>query len=179
MKLDVGCGWRARGDVNVDLFLGRRIVDRVEEQNIYQAWYRSSRPNNFVCADCNYLPFRDNLFDVVFCFNLLEHKGVDLLKVCRELVRVARGVVEISVPSFWCARARLHDKMFYPHVFRTLFKRYRHRVKYGQRDWRLCSGYGLLSILLWHLPRWLPCPIPGELRCWVWKGDDSAHSGEL
>jgi SAM-dependent methyltransferase len=48
-------------------------------------------------ADAHHLPFPDNSFDLVLCLEVLEHlpdSGVGL----RELLRVARDCVVVSVP---------------------------------------------------------------------------------
>ena len=52
---------------------------------------------SFVTASVFALPFPDDAFDVVGCFEVLEHQ-TDPLPALRELVRVARRAVVLSVP---------------------------------------------------------------------------------
>lgn len=52
---------------------------------------------NFVTASIFELPFEDNSFDVVGCFEVLEHQR-DPLPALAELTRVAKRAVVISVP---------------------------------------------------------------------------------
>ena len=85
LKLDVGCRILPMGDVNVDLdFRGRpfRILNPVK-------------------ADANHLPFKDNVFDVVYSRHFLEHVP-DPLNVLKEMIRVSKSEVHIIVPHrFW------------------------------------------------------------------------------
>ncbi len=47
------------------------------------------------------LPFLDGAFDVVLCFEVLEHLPFDALEPCfRELSRVARSSVILSLPNY-------------------------------------------------------------------------------
>ncbi|MDO8658374.1 MAG: methyltransferase domain-containing protein [Candidatus Levybacteria bacterium] len=90
LVLDVGSGdkpfWRA--DVIVDKYL------QDDQQRHSGAMLYDSR-KVFVKADVENLPFKDKVFDFVFCSHLLEHvKNPD--KAIRELTRVAkRGYIEV------------------------------------------------------------------------------------
>jgi methyltransferase family protein len=60
-------------------------------------------------ADLQSLPFRDNTFDIVICTEVLEHLSEDvLLKGVRELQRVSRRYVLVSVPY----KQRVWNEMF-------------------------------------------------------------------
>ena len=89
--LDVGCGdgrWLAR-------LTGRCQVHGVEPSA--GARRRSSVPVSNGCA--TRLAFADGAFDLVGCHQVLEHLGdVELRQACRELARVARRYLLISVP---------------------------------------------------------------------------------
>lgn len=85
LELDVGCGKRRLGDVNVDI-------------------NREVRPD--VVCDIHYLPFKDAQFEVVYCFHVLEHKGVRPEKAIRELRRVSKKIVEIQVPHWLSPNAK-------------------------------------------------------------------------
>ena len=179
MKLDVGCGHNPKGDVNVDLFLDRPIATREGEQKVYEEFKkRDVKIPNFVCADCNNLPFRSQAFDEVVCHHLLEHVGVDLVQTCRELIRVAKGKVVISVPSEFCntkyaqahGGAWLHDKILTPEAFHILFRQFERKVKYSRRKWHhIRPPSKIVTFLLCRVPSWLPCPVPSEIVVEVYK----------
>lgn len=88
LTIDVGCGKRKMGDVNVDI-----------DRNVHP---------DVVC-DVNNLPFRDAIFDVVYCYHVLEHKGVNPEKAIKELLRISNGLVEIQVPH-WLSPNAKRDK---------------------------------------------------------------------
>ena len=77
MILDVGCGGRPRGDINVD-------TDPNSDANII--------------ASAEHLPFRDNSFDAVLFRGLLHHLK-DPEAACREMTRVVRTVIIGEEPS--------------------------------------------------------------------------------
>jgi len=169
--LDVGCGWEYEGDVNVDLFLHRTIQKRELEQTAYRNYkFRASKVPNFVCADCHYLPFRSNTFETVLCRHLIEHKGVALVEVCQELLRVADSKVVVSVPSVFCTSAKgpFHDKVFTPETFHILFRNFKHQVKYGRRQWQHVNlPLKALRYLAIHFGSRVFCPVPTEIVCKV------------
>lgn len=87
--LDVGCGSRPRGDVNVDL---RTNVDPkislfLEPQDI----------PNLVLADVSYLPFKDSIFEKVLSSHVIEHVDKPH-KMLEELLRVAKKEITIQCP---------------------------------------------------------------------------------
>ena len=79
--LDVGCGDRPAGDVNLDLFH-------------YGKW------KNFVIAEAHRLPFKNNAFEKVYSKHCLEHLE-DPLKFFREAKRILKngGVLECIYPT--------------------------------------------------------------------------------
>ena len=80
MILDVGCGSKARGDVNVDLLVPDSL----------RGWNRNiSAIKNFVKADVRALPFKDRSFDFVFCSHVIEHLD-DEWEGINELKRVSK-----------------------------------------------------------------------------------------
>jgi len=81
LTLDVGCGKRPRGDVNCDII--------------------PQRAPNFVLCSAEYLPFRENSFDYVMSYYVMEH-CVDIVKFLSELYRVSRKEVRIMTDnSLW------------------------------------------------------------------------------
>jgi hypothetical protein len=53
--LDIGCGENARGNINVDCYIPRQI------------------PSNFILANAEHLPFKNNCVDYVYCYYVIEH----------------------------------------------------------------------------------------------------------
>lgn len=79
--LDVGCGDRPTGDVNLDLFY-------------YGKW------QNLVIGEAHHIPFKNNVFDKVYSKNCLEHLE-NPLKFFEETKRVLKkgGVLECIYPT--------------------------------------------------------------------------------
>jgi len=77
-RLDVGCGGKPTGDVNIDLHI--------------------QKVSNFIAADAHYLPFRDRVFRLIYCHYVLEH-CLYPLKVLEEFKRVSYSHVIIHVPN--------------------------------------------------------------------------------
>ena len=91
MRLDVGCGNTPSGDVNVDLPGSDRHRDGIK--------LVTKKIPNFIYASAYALPFRNNSFDEVVSFHLLEHLEVPLAAL-REMTRVSKSVVTVVVPAF-------------------------------------------------------------------------------
>src|SRR5208283_4536715 len=94
--LNVGCGWRGNGDVNVDLHpepTNHRTCD------IKKAGRKISmkRTTNFVVADAAHLPFQSGVFDEVVSTSVVEHVKEPELMV-REMWRVTKYKVFITCP---------------------------------------------------------------------------------
>ena len=79
--LDVGCGDRPAGDVNLDRFY-------------YGKW------KNFVIAEAHYLPFKNNTFNKVYAKHCLEHFE-NPVKFFQEAKRVLKngGLLECIYPT--------------------------------------------------------------------------------
>lgn len=78
MILDVGCGGRAQGDVNLDVKTPKQ------------------KPINFVKAHAYYLPFKKDSFTKTTCFHLLEHLEQPI-KAVEEIRRVSKTFI-VAVP---------------------------------------------------------------------------------
>ena len=89
LVLDVGCGAKPRGDVNLDLTV---------ESTHRQGNRRIAGTINLVLGDACRLPFRDGSFRKVVSFQTLEHVP-DPWAMLKELYRVAREEVLVEVPS--------------------------------------------------------------------------------
>ncbi len=109
MILDVGCGVDPKGDVNVDLYIGEVSPD------IHVFLDQRKIPNG-IKASCYNLPFKSAIFDKVYSRALLEHLDSPL-RALREMIRVAKKDIELSVPhryfrhNIWRPPAR-HKQFF-------------------------------------------------------------------
>jgi len=124
-KLDVGCGLKPTGDVNIDLYI-QKTIHRGNDSAI-----PTKRISNFIKCDANYLPFRDNAFTESYCSHLLEHKGINATKVVKEMIRVTSRKIIAEVPHRY-ARTRwikyeqqpeFHNKLFSVTSLSNFFKK--------------------------------------------------------
>jgi SAM-dependent methyltransferase len=90
--LDVACGNTPRGTVNVDLFKGASF------HRGSSAPIDTKNTRHFIQCDCHYLPFSDNTFNTVQCWQLIEHEDVRPMALIRELIRVSKWKVIIVCP---------------------------------------------------------------------------------
>jgi len=82
-SLDIGCGEVARGTINIDLYLPAKI------------------PKNFILASAELLPFKSNVFDVVFSSYVIEH-CLNPAHFVQDQVRCSRDkVIIITDNSEW------------------------------------------------------------------------------
>lgn len=123
--LDVGCGDRWSGDVNVDLWVGESPHLGPHRKSI-----NPKNIPNFVKADANSLPFKDKSFNRSVCSHLLEHEGIQPIKVIKELVRVTRKSFYIEVPhrfrrKTWLrySQSESHARLFSGRTLEGLLRR--------------------------------------------------------
>jgi ubiquinone/menaquinone biosynthesis C-methylase UbiE len=116
MILDVGCGTRPKGDVNIDRFIG-------DDPHLGHYLYPKNIPN-FVKADANFLPFKDETFELVLCDDVLEHEGVNFTTALNEMLRVCKGKVKFVVPHRMNKKQPLHDKYFNVKILNEYLKRH-------------------------------------------------------
>lgn len=102
--LDVGCGHRPRGTVNVDRYIE---VTSHRGALIHDYELKARIIPNLVCADINALPFRDRVFDKVFSDNVIEHISTPF-RAIKEMLRVSSDLIEIKCPHRF-DRALLHQ----------------------------------------------------------------------
>jgi SAM-dependent methyltransferase len=93
--LDVGCGTRPKGDVNVDFF--QEGFNPHTGDQIRGGFMSAREIPNFVLADAQHLPFRDESFSVAFSSHTIEHVGNPLLML-QEMCRVAERKVIVRCP---------------------------------------------------------------------------------
>ena len=105
--LDVGCG-------NGSYVL--KLVNRVDARGVdldrYDSW--TVRREQFQIADAAKLPFQDDSFDTVVCFEVIEHVK-NPIHVLRELARVARRHVIVSVPNCAVSEGLRRSRLTYFH----------------------------------------------------------------
>lgn len=125
--LDVGCGSGAY----VHKLRDQKNIQGVDYQE-FDSWKEA--PELFKVSLANKLPFEDNSFDTVSCFEVLEHLE-DPTGALRELKRVASKNVILSVPDctwpdflkkgnllFSHYSDRTHVNFFTPKTLRELFE---------------------------------------------------------
>jgi ubiquinone/menaquinone biosynthesis C-methylase UbiE len=97
LVLDVGSGTDefdiARGNICIDLC--RRP---------------KNKPQNFICADAHYLPFKGKIFDKVCMYEVIEHVESPL-SCLKEIHRVLKknGILEVSTPNVFHWRILLRQ----------------------------------------------------------------------
>jgi SAM-dependent methyltransferase len=90
-RLMVGCGNKADGDVNVDLYV-KPTKHRSSGKPILLRKIR-----NFIICDAEHLPFKDKSFRVAESNHVIEHLD-NPNNLLREMVRVASSLVVIKCP---------------------------------------------------------------------------------
>ena len=130
-KLDVGCGHRPTGDVNVDLFpepSAHRCVDQRVNDDVALHVHEIS---NFVRADACCLPFRECSFRKSYSWHLIEHL-VDPELFLREMMRVSAEEIEVRCPNGEYLSCRGETKPLHLHNFSLAWFR---EVLRAYSDW--------------------------------------------
>ncbi len=115
LTLDVGCGHKPKGDVNIDLFTrstGHRCDDQTKNTDVPLS---AREIKNLINAECCHLPFADNTFDAAMSNSLIEHIDEPFM-LLKELVRVTKneGRVKIICPHKLSHR---REYIFHKHSF--------------------------------------------------------------
>ena len=141
--LDVGCGISPKGNVNIDLFTG------ISPHSVIPRFINPSIIPNFIKADCNFLPFRDNVFDESVSRHLIEHRGVKPIQTIKEMLRVTKGRIRIIVPHRYGDRTHriknwgMHARTFNQKTLTQLLKKmgllFEIKVKYRGFPFRYIS----------------------------------------
>lgn len=118
--LDIGCGAKPRGTVNVDCLNGsdRHPIDLHTIPNL-------------VVADAHYLPFRNKIFDKTLTFHMMEHIQGDL-QVYDEMNRVTVDSIEIRVP--WHIWEKVMNKVMF-WTSNEAFRKEHHLHQYMRKDY--------------------------------------------
>lgn len=130
--LDVGCGDRPKGDVNLDLFY-------------YGKW------KNFIMGEAHHLPFKNGVFQKVYSKNCVEHLE-DPLKFFQEAKRVLgnNGTLECIYHTDSLLTKKTIHNLLNLH-WRSAFKWKSkltggEKINYGGHKWQL-TDHGTLSLL--------------------------------
>lgn len=126
LTLDVGCGDKPRGSVNLDCYLS--LNPEIDQVKIRVIDIRLIP--NFIQADAQYLPFRDKIFYRVFCHHVIEHVDNPYL-LLDELLRVSKKALEIRCPHRFSCDAKMpyHRNYFNRSWFARVFRNYKIEVK--------------------------------------------------
>jgi len=138
--LDVGCGDRPKGTINLDLCKGES-----EDLQGYRGKVNPKNIPNFVQGSIYFLPFKDEAVDIVLCHHTVEHLD-NPEEAIKELLRVSRNYVEIVVPFryheiiqnwFWPTRKRWmkkhHKWNFDKRMLRNLFNSFKGNLQIKYR----------------------------------------------
>lgn len=90
MNIDIGCGGSPKGDVNIDLFYKKSPHTSMI--------IKPKKIKNFVIADANKIPFRNEVFYCVYCFHVLEHL-INPTNCLKEIKRIMKFMVIFKVPN--------------------------------------------------------------------------------
>jgi SAM-dependent methyltransferase len=93
--LDVGCGSKPKGNVNVDFF-ARGFNPQTGDQ-IQGEFMSPEKMKNFVNSDATKLPFKNDSFNVVFSSHTIEHVK-NPQRMLSEMCRVARRKIIVRCP---------------------------------------------------------------------------------
>ena len=90
--LDVGCGNEPKGDVNCDLY----VADAQNHRNLGTSNRLATHfISNFIVCDASHLPFRDAIFKMVVCRQIIEHFQ-NPFALLKELCRVSYHAVRVE-----------------------------------------------------------------------------------
>ena len=148
--LDVGCGDNPRGTLNLDKYL--------ESPEIRLSNVETKAD---VLADLDYrLPFKDDSFEVVTAYHVLEHTE-NILKALLELIRVSSFMVIIRVPH----RLSRFNKLPY-HRHQYLNVRFFKRILEKLKKHRVIKAYEIQLHYKPHLKYFLH--LPDEIEVFIW-----------
>lgn len=93
--LDIGCGDSPTGDINTDISIEDKDQHRSDKNHMDRYKIDIKKVSNFTICDAMYLPFQDNVFDLVVSRQVIEHVKNPLLML-QEMKRVSKDYVIIE-----------------------------------------------------------------------------------
>lgn len=107
LDLDVGCGFRPTGMVNIDpLDFGKDVF---AGEHFFRRDPRSIP--NLIVALGEYLPIRDNVFEKAYSKGVIEHTE-NPSKFLKEMFRVTKDYIKIIVPHRFWQQPKYHIIVF-------------------------------------------------------------------
>lgn len=151
--LDVGCGFRPEGDVNVDLYVSPTLQRDKNEWG--EDAINLKAVANFVLADGQHLPFKNDVFPLVKSWHTMEHVENPVLFL-KELIRVAKHKIEVHVPHrYRRGQPEEHINRFSGNWFHRALRNYIHNIEVSWKP---------IPHVLFPLFR-----VPDELKVTIWK----------
>ena len=158
--LDVGVGYKPRGDVNVDLYIDSRQRAKGVGPDL-----EVSKIQNFVQADGRDMPmFRDRQFHTVRCWHLIEHLP-DPWNLLKELYRVTDKHLVIVCPSrYWLTFP--HLRRYRNHISNFDVKTFEKGIPYHLNTWNFEAQH----IYRGMFHKMIPFPLwPMLVRVDIWR----------
>jgi SAM-dependent methyltransferase len=132
--LVVGCGHKAFGNVNIDLYTNDKTQCEVN--------WNPKQARNFVKSNAENILFKNETFNYVFCNHTLEHI-YNPLKAIKEMAHVTKKKAYFILPSqFYESYCATHIYTWNPSTLKALLSKAFSKVETGYTN-RLNSGLGL------------------------------------
>jgi len=110
LVLDVGCGRRPRGNINVNITKEYpHSPTRFEKEDKVIHFWKLKEIPNFILASGDFLPFRNRVFDRVVSVDVFEHLQRPF-QTLKEIVRVCKGQVEIRAAHRFFAKIKAKER---------------------------------------------------------------------
>lgn len=159
MILNVGCGHKPSGHVNVDLYV-KATIHRSENRFPHDRPLIKKRIKNLVRADAEHLPFRANMFETVYSRSTIEHVSNPITMI-KEMIRVSNFEVIIICPHRYSqyAKSKPHESFFSLKWFLAVTEKLGYYCQVETNQWRYIPH---VIFPLFQLPR--------ECKVTIFKG---------
>lgn len=124
--IDVGCGAGHYVRELIDLgfnTIGSDISLNMVTTTRTNLGNNKEKSSNLICADCEFIPFPDNYFNLVLCIGVLSYVP-DEIKILKELRRIIddKGQVIISLPNLIKIRNIFDPYYYLVRIWKYIFK---------------------------------------------------------